>query len=257
MRKFLTFVFAPAAVAGVLLACTVTSNPLTALGTDGGDLPTTIDSGSSGKTDSGAKTDSGTAEGEVCKGSDPYEPGVKPNITRESACSDADVIAFFTACGAVVDKMDAADCVTALATTCGKCIATKETAAAWGPVIYTGADGYPNVNGCLQHVTGAKCGVELAHYNDCANAYCGQCETQEGLAACYEEADAKECAGYPLSKTCSDAFDKNSAAVEACYGEGASDQDYTNLIKLLIKQTCQSNGGSDAGTDAGDAGDGG
>jgi hypothetical protein len=164
------------------------------------------------------------------------------------------VTAFFAACGTVVDKMDASACVALLSTTCGKCIATKETDAAWGPVVYSGADGFPNTNGCLQHVTGAKCGVELAHYNDCAYAYCGQCETQEGLDSCYEETDAKECAAYPLSKACSDAYEKNSDAADACYGEGVSDTDFNNLLKLLIKQTCQFTGAQDAGTDAGDGG---
>lgn len=189
---------------------------------------------------------------EVCDGSFSTTQMTAP-FAHASVCTQNDIAAFVTACGAASTQQTCDDWQTAQADagpSCLDCVFSSQNGAKWGVWVCDDNTGECSFNtpGCLdvalatvaqeKQAGGAGSCGDL--YNDaysCESYSCNSCVSQSDFDSCLQSADANQCKpyadlAYATTGKCSAANDADaSATINSCFGQ--NDTDLAAMTALL------------------------
>lgn len=128
--------------------------------------------------------------------------------SASSVCSAAD-ITYFAGIAASQTWLGIQSLMTTRNANCSKCIFSKDTDAAWRPVVFSGTQGDAIVNysACFARAPGGSnaCGTAVYQWSDCYAKACDSaaCGTQAALDACYARQDVSAaCAAFVPTTPC-------------------------------------------------------
>jgi hypothetical protein len=194
---------------------------------------------------------------EVCDGTFSTTQMTAP-FQKVGACTQNDITAFVTACGATATSTSCDDWQTAQAdagagdagTSCLDCTFSSQSGAKWGVYVCDDNTGacFLNTPGCLDVALASVAQEKQAGgsgscgdlYNDaymCEGYACNSCTAQSDFDSCLKSADANQCKqyadlAYSTTGKCSAANDPDaSATINSCFDQ--NDTDLTTMTMLL------------------------
>jgi len=192
-----------------------------------------------------------------------WVPPITPNPT---ACSDAQIAAYFDGCLGPNQSTSACQAFTTSAAnaTCLGCLITNQSASKYGALIAVGGVDYANTSGCIAILTGDSsntgCGAKAESVLQCESLACGdQCPVKDNASfqqytQCTGAADKSVCQTY-VSAQC-DLSDAGSV-----YATCLNHSDFASFYAAIAPVFCGgypadagTDGGTDASTDAADDG---